>query len=238
MLSSPPPSVDLRTFAGPSFPRLRVAERGVCYGQTGTGKTTLAEGLCREHQWVVALDTKANPPLAWPGFRTYYTFEDVRRDDRDGKLPARIIYEPSTRDVRQFGRGRSDGERESSPIAECFRWVYGRGSTLLYVDEVMDVTVGSWWIPEGYEECLRKGRARLISVLSSTQTPTGVPSFVLSQAEHAYIFFLKMPRERQKVHEMTGVDEDEILNLPKTYFIYAEQGRRKGRLIRLNLGGS
>jgi len=190
--------------------------------------------LLREHQYVVALDTKANPPLAWPGYTTFYRFDDVRRAESEGRLPNRIIFEPDLAAVRTL-QGRTERDREQSEVAECFRWVYGRGSTALYVDEVFDCTTGAWWLPEGYDQCLTRGRSRFITVLSSTQTPMRVPSKVMSQAEQSYVFFLKMRGEREKVADMTGIDADAIWNLPKTYFIYSEQGERRSRTLRLNL---
>lgn len=235
---SPVTSFDSRTFAGPGFPHLYPGNRGVCYGQTGTGKTTLAEMLLREHQYVLALDTKANPPLAWRGYYTFRDFDEIERLGRAGQLPARVILEPPLWTQRLLESGREES-REVSPIARMFHWVYGRGGMALYVDEVADVTPGPWWMPAGYEECLRKGRARGVTVLSSTQTPLSIPQKIMSQAEHAYIFYLKMPGERKKVEEMTGVPEEQIRALPKTYFLYDSQEAHatSWKPMRLSLGG-
>lgn len=56
-----------------------------------------------------------------------------------------------------------------------------------------------------------------------------IPQVILSEAEHNYIFFLKMEQDRKKVESMTGLDQDRIGNLAKRFFYYSsDDGKTSG----------
>lgn len=43
----------------------------------------------------------------------------------------------------------------------------------------------------------------------------------MSESENYYVFKLNMPQDRKKVYEITGIKDDNIFDLKKRYFIYA-----------------
>jgi hypothetical protein len=158
--------------------------------------------------------------ITWPGWQRHAQLKEALKSRSH-----RIIYQPSYYELNDEN------------ISETFfRWIYDRGWTILYVDEVFGVAKGQN-IPTHYHACITRGRERGITILSSTQRPKSIPSVVLSESEHFVIFHLGMPQDRERIEEIIDIDEDQIKELPKQLFYYCTQFSIAGP-YKLNLGGS
>jgi hypothetical protein len=192
-------------------------DRAALVGQTGSGKTTLAEVLCNQRPYVVAIDPKGL--LAWDGYHIHTSLEALTQD----RFP-RLIYRPTYAELH---------DDESMDLA--FQWIYERQHTTCYVDEIYGVAQGDQY-PYHFGACLTRGRERDVVVYSATQRPARVPQIMFSESEHVYCFHLKLPRDRDRVEEMTGITSEQVAALPKWEFYYAPQDGDPLGPLQLDLG--
>jgi hypothetical protein len=190
----------------------RATDRAIFYGWTGCGKTTLARYLLRLRTdvpvWV--FDWKAQ--IDWPEYERYTSLEKFLR-----RNPARGIYAPNVKE-----------HNNENYWDAFFHACYRKKKIQIYVDEVYAVTKRNE-IPDWYQACLTRGRQQGTSTYSATQRPKEIPQVVMSEAEHNYIFRLKMPQDREKVEKMTGVSAEmqfNNLSLEKHNFYYADAETR------------
>lgn len=179
-------------------------------GQTGAGKTTLAEALLRLRPYVVVHDPKGL--IRWPGYQVWSSWERLYREvDADPQRYPRVIYRPDPSEAL-----------DRDVVEEFLQWVYHRGHCTLYVDEAYALSMP--WGPEplrAWWTVLTRGREHGVEAWTATQRPYRVPLAVLSEAEHYYVFTLRDPASRVRIAELTGIDEDRIARLRKTEFVYS-----------------
>lgn len=180
-------------------------DRVTIVGKTGSGKTTLARRLLEPRPYVVVCDTKGT--LQWPGYTRFDRLDDCIYAKTD--VAPRIIYAP-----------RHEELIDPSVTNRFFQWLYLRGNTTVYIDEVYGVcTRGE--IPTFYHAILTRGRELNISTFSSTQRPKQIPAVVLSESEHYYVFQLMLPQDRQRIREMIPVTDEQLRALRRHEFFYA-----------------
>ncbi len=191
--------------------------RALLVGQTGSGKTTLARWLLASRRYQVVIDGKGT--LKWDGY------EHAARLERLTKLKsARLIYRPSY-----------DALQDVDEQERLWQWLYERGNTTVYVDETASVTDGDIY-PYYYGACLMRGRERGIELWSATQRPLRIPQVCLSESENVYAFRLRLPQDRQRVEQLTGIPARRIHALPKRHFLYAPQDGDVSPPLTLSLG--
>lgn len=193
-------------------------DRAFFVGQTGSGKTTLARELLKQRRYVVVMDGKGL--LDWPEMKLIKKFDQLTTATEE-----KMIWRPTHEELR-----------DEEAIDKFFEWIYLRGNTCVYVDEAATVTRGEE-IPSYYHGCITRGREHGVEMWSGTQRPSRVPQVLMSEAEHFYAFRLKMPRDREKVEAMSGIEQDKLAVIPKHQFFYAPQdGDVRGPLrLRLSL---
>src|SRR6266516_4899548 len=157
-----------------------LTDRAAFVGQTGSGKTTLAEHICRLRPFVVVLDSKGT--VEWKGYQLHRRLETLVQSTAP-KLVYRPVYDELSSD---------------ETVDLFFNWIYQRKNTTLYVDEIYSVAHGDVYPPH-YGACLTRGREVGVVVYTATQRPAFVPQIMFSEAEHVYCFYLKMPRDRERV---------------------------------------
>lgn len=186
---------DFAETSGPSSTQLRnllelvppYNDRAAIVGRTGSGKTTLAEFVLRHYAYVAVLDTKGL--LQWRGYQRFESFAEVERARHH-----HLIYAPSWNE---------HPARDRESVDRFFEWLFARGNTVVYVDEVMSITRGND-MPEFYLAAITRGREFGIGVHSSTQRPKQIPQVVLSEAESFFVFSLQLPQDRERIQEVVG----------------------------------
>lgn len=181
-------------------------DRAFICGQTGCGKTTLAEKLLgmQPERAIVIFDSKNE--IRWRGYKRYRKLKELVKGH-----DLKAIYAPGP------------AELFSSEFHErFFKYVFLRRHILLYVDELYAVTHKNE-LAQFFLLCFTQGRALGISVIVSTQRPKDIPQAAISEAEHNFLFRLKLPQDRQKAREISGVGGDLLMpkKLPKRHFYYA-----------------
>jgi hypothetical protein len=179
-------------------------DRALLVGQTGSGKTTLAQYLLTQRRYKVVADYKGK--INWPGYAVYTKLAQLVGAKEDA-----LLYRP--------GYGESIDE---DVCGRFWEWIYQRGNTTIYVDETAAITKGNVY-PFYYGGVLMRGRELGIELWSATQRPKDIPQVVLSESEHVYAFRLRLPQDRERVEQLTGIDRQRIADLRKRAFLYARQ---------------
>lgn len=165
---------------------IRRNDRALFVGATGSGKTTLAKSLMWGQRHVAIMDPKRTftlPPEA--GATTTSDREVV--EAWEGPEP--IIYRPGL-----------DLLNDIESVDWFYWWVYERGNTLVYTDELMMVSSGAK-LPRGYAACIQLGREKGIGAWHATQRPARVPLVCLTESEHIFAFRLRHPDDRVRIAE-------------------------------------
>lgn len=191
-------------------------DRAFFVGQTGSGKSTLARELLKQRQYVVVLDGKGL--INWSEMKLVRSFSRLV-----GEAAPKMIWRPT-----------HDELRDEEAIDKFFEWIYLRGNTTCYVDEAQTVTAGQL-LPTFYHGCITRGREHKVEVWSGTQRPTLIPQVIMSEAEHMYVFKLKLEQDRDKMASMTGIDSEQLKAIPKHQFFYAPQDGDVRGPLRLRL---
>lgn len=195
--------------------------RAVFVGKTGCGKTTLAYRIVSRYQNVMVLDIKGEmTETDWPGYKIFSSFDNLRKAD---KRVTKRVYQPS-----MF-------EQTSEYYERFFRWIYERKHTCVYIDEVLGLCKNWADIGMYYKGILTRGRQRGIACLQATQTPMDIPRHILGQSEIYYVFFTKMPADREKIEQITGIPRDLQASLNDYEFLVATDRDWSGQKRRLKL---
>jgi hypothetical protein len=144
--------------------------------------------------------------IAWDGYEVHTTLAGAVKS----KSP-RIIYRPTY-----------DELQDEETLDRFFEWVYRRQHTTLYVDEVAAIAQADNY-PWHFGACLTRGRELGVASYIASQRPSRIPQVMLSESEHVYCFKLKLPQDCERMADITGLDEEQIFNLPKHHFFYAPQ---------------
>ena len=196
-------------------------DRAGIFGQTGTGKTTFARALLKDREYVIVCDPKRR--INWPGyvqadFRTLQKLDPVQNP--------KVIYKPTFSDIH---------DNKGAIINAFFRWVYERERCTCYVDELSLISRGDDY-PRYYGVCVQQGREQEIEMFSGSQRPMFIPQIAMSEAEHLYCFYLKLPQDRNKIEQLAGIQSQEIAALDKHEFLYAPQNGDVVGPLRLQIG--
>jgi hypothetical protein len=186
----------------PSLLPADVTDRVALYGMTGSGKTTLAQQLLAYRDYVVVYDSKGR--INWPGWSLYSDFKKLKKADED-----HLIYRPSYAELR-----------DEKAVDSFYAWVFARHRTTCYTDEVLDISTGNYF-PWNYGRNITRGRELGISMWTGTQRPANVPMIMTSESETIFSFYLQMPRDRERVEEVSGIPRDRLATLPKRVFMHA-----------------
>lgn len=204
------------------------AETVAIYGRRGSGKTTLAMGLIRDHKRVIAFDP--NEEFTGKG----WTVAKSRNDIRDAMIKGwrhgfRVSYTPP--------EGR---EIEALHWLASMLWEaqvnYKTGhpeKVMLFIEEAHTGLPVST-LPDdksGMVRVIRRGRHRGIEVIAVTQTPATLSPSYRGNAVRSYVFPLGDHTSRNSIISMIGPEYRATLRaLPDHHFLLAEGGTlRKGK---------
>lgn len=171
-------------------------------GKTGSGKSFLAEVYLAGFNHVVKLDTKGEvferrkkkQPI-WRGLVEGKDFTVIERlKDIDKVETPKIIYAPIFE------------EQTLEHYDSLLKWVYMRENTTLWIDELMSIGDNSKY-PPYLKAVMTRGRSKDAVVWALSQRPMEIPTIVLANATHFFIFNLNLPQDRKKMTETTGMIE-------------------------------
>jgi hypothetical protein len=235
---------------------MQPAERGVCIGQTGCGKSTLSTELIRRYlldfpkSRVLIVDSK-------PRYRATHRMNGIglqypkwaKGDTIQGSIAVHHASEvmpayrftrcvilqslhPNAHEVRDFEEEAFESARK------LFRSSHESSPTLLYVDEYYDLITGggtSGHTDRRVLQVIRAGRERFMSALISTQRPRSIPLPTLTEATKYYIFTLEYIDDIEYMQK----HGPRMIHVPHGYnFVFYERlngGERIEKLMRLDL---
>ena len=182
-------------------PTIDPSEHVFISGQTGTGKSKLAEiYLAGFTTPVIKLDTKGEVFERrkknldqWHGlkekidFDICYSMDQVRESEHE-----KIIYAPSFEELNE------------DHYNELMKFVYNKENTTLWIDELMEVAPSPHRYPSYLKALYTRGRSKEVSVWACTQRPSDIPSICLANSTHYFIFAMQLPQDRDKISKATG----------------------------------
>lgn len=163
-------------------------ERVTIVGKTKSGKTQLAKRMVREFNSVLILDFKHT--IRIPGVEIT---SDTSKLTRLGIDFPHIIF-------------RVPHEWEEEDLDRLFKWAFIRENTLVYIDEGYSVGSNSSY-PKWLKIIAVQGREKYVTLWSLFQRPRGVPIFLVSEAEHLFVFYLNREEDRDYID---GLAEEKL----------------------------
>ena len=162
-------------------------------GRNGSGKTYLARKYLAGYENVFCLDIKGT--LEWPEVsRDQLTIVKHLADVHKVTTP-KCIYKPAPE------------EMEDTFYNDFFKFIYMRGHTICWVDEVMGVTPNPHKIPFWYRAILTRGRELGVAAWSISQRPSGINLLPISEARHIMSFDLNLKKDRVTMCDVSGAPE-------------------------------
>lgn len=217
------------------LPAIRRSDRVFLVGSTGSGKTTLASSLLRGQPHVVVIDAK-------------HQFDPSSLAVRDRR--GQEILPPVVSSLKQLSAWpgpapvifRPDMTERTGGCETVFYWVFERGNTLVYVDEIYPLVTkaesGAAVYRGELARCIQMGRSRNVSVWSGTQRPARIPVAVISEAEHCFIFRLRNGDDRKRMALYTDPRVETPIKDKHGFWYVNDRDGVVQYFQRANIGGS
>jgi hypothetical protein len=199
--------------------RLNPDERGAIIGQTGTGKTVLANQLL--------LASKAKRLAIIDPKGMFEPLEDVEvtanpRRIIGGKLD-RFIFRPNPDDLTNL-----------DAYNEIYKYCFKKEDFLVYTDDVLGIMSRNRY-PHYLQVCYQMGRAKRVAMLSSFQRPAWLPLFLCSEASKFYLFRLTIGDDIKRVQQFVPDYDTRRLHDKHTFLFYDIYESEKSLPMKVNL---
>jgi len=186
--------------------QIKVDEHVFIAGKTGSGKTAVASVYLAGFPRVVKMDEKG----------------DALRDIREGISPWSMVDQKRLAVVTSLQHLQDELQnKERTHIIYCadhteinptshnlfYRMCYDAEDLTVWTDELFAVSPNPQVIPEYLQAIYTRGRTRNVSSWGLTQRPKGISSLPVSQSTHVFGFNLRLPDDRKRMVELTGVPE-------------------------------
>lgn len=174
--------------------------------------------ILNQRNHVVILDSKRTISPIVNGVMYYKrveSFADVLRAQKS----QRILYAPNHEELDLESPGMFDR------LNDFFRFIFERGNTTLYVDEVFLTLQNGRRRTHFYHAIMSQGREFQISLFTGTQRPMDIPQPIMSESEYFYTFRLQMPGDREKIENIIDLSTEKIKALRPHQFYFADVDR-------------
>lgn len=152
----------------------------------------------------------------------YYKWFGLKK----GRRFSKVVYQP------RRPQGFEGAQKMLNDLSE---FVYTRGNTILFVDEVAPLVSG-YAIPDSFYDCLIMGASRGVTVIAISQRPKDIHNIIISEAYTKILFRLNLEDDRKKIKGFSSREvADSLQFLPNKQFIiiFAD-----GRYERCQLSGN
>lgn len=196
--------------------RIDPSERWIIVGKTGSGKSEFCKYLLREvaKKWPVII---IDPKELWLGKGKGRKATDWASNKEPGTIDKPHLineYNPKWR-VQCL---QPDEDDEDGRLYELCNAVMKRGDIFLFFDETEGLATATH-VPKYMRKIWKTGRAWNIGAWACTQTPSGIPRMLKSQAEH-FIVMKVGEQDAELCADLVKVPEDEVKALKKYEWIY------------------
>jgi len=175
------------------------SERMIAVGKTGSGKTFLMKYLTRGLKRLIVLDPKSMiDPIKW---HLDWVSTGGLRDLQKGK-DARLL-------VRTY---------DTSEWNTYLQAAWEATNTVVYIDELYAlVEFGRIAPPRILSQLYTQGRERKVGVWGSTQRPSWVPLFTMSESDWFFAFRTQLQDDRKRLSELMGPEVLEPIPVSDPY---------------------
>ncbi len=167
---------------------IQLNERVYIVGKTRSGKTFLARHLMRPVRRLVVIDPK-NALKGW-GLEEWSP-ETVKTFEEGEDIQLRVGPEPVEDIVRYWN--------------DIFWIIFEAGDCVVYIDEAYLLSEGQKY-PQALMFIWTAGGERDIGAFSVSQRPRFIPKYLISEAEHFFVFRLLLEDDRKHVASFTHAD--------------------------------
>jgi hypothetical protein len=199
------------------LPRIKLGERGVAIGGSGTGKSELVLRLLPLRGRLLVLDPKRM-------FDAEYLGLNIIDDPRKFGNRSRILYRPK------------DSLLSDIPAYDqAVKTFYNKGECTIYSDDLVGIMDRNRY-PNSLKLAYMLGRSKNVSCIASVQRPANVPTFVLSESNHFFVFKLVMPQDVKKMRELLHDYNPELIEQNRFSFQYNDMRfSEKSKLMRISI---
>jgi energy-coupling factor transporter ATP-binding protein EcfA2 len=171
------------------LPTIKPEERLLALGKTRCGKSTLVRRYLLAQPDAIVVQTKLAPKDLEDLTQVGQFITDWRAIDDEG--PGRFVWivpHEYVLDPMKFN--------------EFFEWAFDNWRAPIYVDEIGDVAPSAQIFPPAYHRCVTRGGGMGLGMWGSTQRPSGVPMWTMSEAEYIFTTCLDLDEDRRRVEKL------------------------------------
>lgn len=184
---------------------IKYSQRVFIAGKTGCGKTTLAEKLLQNVGRLVVIDPKV-----------------VLKDKFN-------LSDDVEKGFKLLEQGKNARIRIVSPVVQnqellyedYFRRIYDIGNIILYIDELQAISKNAREMGMFLKALYTRGRELNIGVWASTQRPSFIPLFAMSESDYFFIFKLQLLNDRKRIAEIVGDEAKNPVKNDHGFYVFS-----------------
>lgn len=204
---------------------VRPGERGIIFGQTGSGKSVMLQEQARRATAapVIVMDTKIDE-----GFEQLAN-ERERSEIVENQRDFKKWLEKPRRKMPDYliVRPKSDEVTDPDVLDGYAQMAYNLQHCYFLVDEAYQLHKNGQALP-GLVALLTRGRSRKIGVVLCTQRPKWISLFCLTESSKFLVFYLQLADDRARIAEV--IPYNRKLNPEKYHFYFYDTQARNSAL--------